>query len=262
MVKVRSLGLLIGTGKCNSGCAHCAGVSHRKYAPKQDGVIDEDLIEKTIRECYEQGARSLSISGSGEPTLSPIAVTKTLELTDKLRKEGFDYRRINLYSNGIRIGQDKAFSDQYLPQWKALGLNWIYITVHDTDERKNAMHYHVEEYPLLRTIFSRIHNVNLLVRVNLVLSKENIHNPDRFRQIVQSLIKKKADKISAWPIRNLEDKVDIDLMPDQDELEKMQAYARTQSKLSVYTEDDRTVYETGQKLTLFPDGTLSSSWCN
>ena len=108
----------------------------RRYAPKEDGLIDEDLIYTTIKTCYEQGARYLSISSSGEPTLSPLSVTKTLRLIDGCRDEGIEYSPINLYSNGIRIGGDKDFGDTDLSLWRSLGLTTIYVTVHDIDEKK------------------------------------------------------------------------------------------------------------------------------
>ena len=86
MGKLNSLSLFVGTGECNAHCNHCAGVALRKYAPLEDGVIDEDLIERTVRNCYEQGARYLSISSSGEPTLSPLSVTKTLGLLQRFER--------------------------------------------------------------------------------------------------------------------------------------------------------------------------------
>ncbi|MEK6809761.1 MAG: radical SAM protein, partial [Nanoarchaeota archaeon] len=103
-MKPNSLSLFVGTGRCNANCSHCAGMPLRRYAPKKDGTIDENLVYKTIKTCYEQGARHLSISSSGEPTLSPLSVTKALELIYRCRKEDIEFSPLNLYSNGIRIG--------------------------------------------------------------------------------------------------------------------------------------------------------------
>ncbi|MDP3027449.1 MAG: hypothetical protein Q8N63_07085, partial [Nanoarchaeota archaeon] len=88
MHEINSLSIFVGTGQCNANCAHCAGEIYRKSAPTEDGVIDEDLIHKTLRSCYEKGARYLSISSSGEPTLSPLSVTKALKLVNECKKEG------------------------------------------------------------------------------------------------------------------------------------------------------------------------------
>jgi MoaA/NifB/PqqE/SkfB family radical SAM enzyme len=259
---LKSLGLFVGTGECNARCAHCAGVVHRKYAPLEDGVVDEDLILQTVGDCYTRGARSLSLSSSGEPTLSPLSVTKVLELVDSL--EGVEFSPINLYSNGIRIGGDREFCDEYLGRWKDLGLEMIYITVHDTDGGKNAASYGVESYPSLDLVLDRIHGADLLVRANLVLSRENIGTLERFASVVGDLRDKGFDRVSAWPIRGDDDEIDLDLSPSEDELDAMSGWINGQKfdDVILYRDGDRVLYETAQKLTLFPDGTLSSSWCN
>ena len=44
MHEVKSVCVLIGIGKCNAKCKHCAGLPIRKYAPSEDGIIDEYKI--------------------------------------------------------------------------------------------------------------------------------------------------------------------------------------------------------------------------
>lgn len=263
---LNSLSLFVGTSECNGKCGHCAGVPLRKYAPKEDGIIDEDLIHKTIKTCYEQGARYLSISSSGEPTLSPLAVTKTLKLVYGCRDEGIEFSPINLYSNGIRIGEDKSFCDTYLSPWKSLGLTTIYITVHDIDEKENTKIYGIETYPPLDLVLSRIHDADLLMRANLVLSKRTINTFDKFVSTVEHLKRMSVDYISAWPIRNKEDRVDPNLSPLEEELDKMENWVKenddSKHSIRLLREKNRILYETSQKLTLFPDGTLSNTWCN
>ena len=266
MNKINSLGLFVGTGQCNARCKHCAGVIHRKYAPKQDGVIDTDLIYKTVKNCYERGARSISLTSSGEPTLSPLAVTKTLELICNMREEDVKYEWINLYSNGIQIGKDKEFSCKYLRQWHNLGLQTVYITVHNLDEEKNAEVYGIRAYPSLREVVSRVHDAELLARANIVLSRDNIGTYEKYISMVKGLREIGFNHISAWPIRNSEDKMDSGLAPLEEELDKMENWTQEQEtsgyRLRILRENSRRAYQTGQKLTLFPDGTLSSSWCN
>lgn len=262
---LNSLSLFVGTSECNGKCRHCAGVPLRKDAPKEDGIIDENLFYRTIKTCYERGARYLSISSSGEPTLSPRSITKTLELVYGCRDECIEFSAINLYSNGIRIGEDKCFCNIYLPLWKELGLTTIYVTVHDVNEKENAKIYGIENYPSLDLVFSRIHEADLLVRANLVLSKRTISTFDKFISTVESLKKKNVDSISAWPIRNNDDKVDTILSPLEEELDRMERWVEDQSPelgIKLLREKSKLAYQTGQKLTLFPDGTLSNTWCN
>lgn len=263
---LNSLSLFVGTGKCNANCAHCAGKIHRNFAPKIDGEISRELFYKTLKEGYQNGARSLSISSSGEPTLSPLAVSKTLEMVYDLKKEAINYEWINLYSNGIRIGEDKKFCEDYLSTWRALGLKTIYVTVHDLDERKNALIYGVKSYPSIDLVVSRIHDAGLLTRANLVLNKNNVPTFEKFFNTVNRLREIGFDHISAWPIRGENDKVDLDLSPSREELDKMSHWAEKNSneshRIRLLLEDHHEVYERGEKLTLFPDGKLSNSWCN
>jgi molybdenum cofactor biosynthesis enzyme MoaA len=261
-----SLSLFIGTGKCNANCAHCAGRVHRKYAPTEDGIINEDLIRQTLEDCHDQGARYLSISSSGEPTLSPKSITKVLRMTNDLKQNDINYSPINLYSNGIRIGEDQQFCDDHLQAWKDLGLTTIYITVHDIDERKNAKIYGVKNYPPLEKIISRIHKPSLLTRANLVLSKRTIHTPEKFAQTISHLQKIGVDSISAWPIRGQDDQLDPNLAPTTEELDQMEDWiekrGQEKGKIILLRENSRIKYKSRQKLTLFPDGTLSNTWCN
>jgi MoaA/NifB/PqqE/SkfB family radical SAM enzyme len=263
---LKSLSLFVGTAECNARCRHCAALPLRKYAPKKDGIIEEELFYRTIKSCYERGARSLSISSSGEPTLSPLAVTKTLELICKCGDEGIRFSEVHLYSNGIRIGEDKNFSDGYLPLWKHLGLATVYVTVHDVNEKENAKVYGIEHYPQLGLIFSRIHSTDLLTRANLVLTKKTVGTLDKFVSTVQRLREIGVDNISAWPIRNLNDEPDVELSPSDNELDEMEKWIEnnldSKCKVRLLRERNRDVYRLGHKLTLFPDGTLSNSWCD
>lgn len=264
MYEIDSLGIFVGTGECNGHCTHCAGVPLRKYAPKVDGLIDEKLIEKTIIDCYKKGAKSLTLSSSGEPTLSPISVTKVLRLTFKMKKErNIEFSRINLYTNGIRIGEEKAFCDKYLPLWKKLGLTHIYITVHNIEEKLNAKMYGIEKYPSLRLIIKRLHKAKLLARANIVLSKLTIKDFETFKKTAEYLFVIGIDSISAWPIRGLDDKQDLNLSTSDEELDKMQYWIiKNNLNVRLLRESNRKVYKTGKKLTLFPNEVLSSSWCN
>jgi molybdenum cofactor biosynthesis enzyme MoaA len=258
---LQSLGLFVGKGSCNANCKHCAGIVHRKNSPKEDGVVNEELFLKTLSFCYAQGAKSISITSSGEPTLSPLSVTKTLSLIQQ-----FNYDWINLYSNGIRIGTDESFCMKYLSRWKDMGLKTVYVTVHSLDLEKNAQIYGVDHYPSLDKIVSKIHNSGLILRANIVLSKENVCNFDDYVTMVEGLCQKGFNHISAWPIRNYNDVIDEKLAPSYEELHKMGQWAEIHNsencRIRLLQKVDDLKYKRDQKLTLFPDGTLSSNWCN
>lgn len=259
-----SLALIVGTAECNAACRHCAGIPLRSYAPKNDGDIDEELIRRTVRRCYDAGARKLAINGSGEPTLSPLTITRLFELLKEMENEGIRFQSIHLYTNGIRIGEDEQFCNRYLKLWKDYGLDTIYVTVHDIDEKRNAAIYRTKKYPPLSLVFSRIHDTGMKVRANLVLSKDTIHTLERFICTVKYLSAIGVDTISAWPVRGMDDRLDEKAAPPKEELDMMEQWIKGNMGYSVrlLRENNRIVYTTGQKLTLFPDGRLTNSWCN
>jgi molybdenum cofactor biosynthesis enzyme MoaA len=266
MYEVKSLGIVVGTGKCNANCAHCAGVPLRKYAPKKDGEIDSRKIYQTIKNCYEMGARAISLTGSGEPTLSPVSVTKVLKLIRELNYEGIVFPKINLYSNGIRIGEEKEFCDEYLSLWREFGLRNIQLTVHSADEKENARLYGVKNYPPLKKIVERIHCADLTIRANLVIGKKLINSLDKFAYTVSTLSDLPVDAISSWQVRGMDDKIDLEESLSEVEIGKIRDWIKQNQSFKCPVrflgEENQTKYETGEKLTLFQNGKLSNSWCN
>lgn len=259
---MKSLSIFVGTGECNAKCGHCAGVQHRKNAPLHDGEIDMPLIKRTMRECYEKGARSLSISSSGEPTLSPESVTSALVIVASLRIwDNMVYKPVNLYTNGIRIGEDVNFCKKYLGQWQRYGLTTMYVTVHSTDPTENAKMYGVKSYPGIDLIIDRLHVYGLKMQANLVLNKNAIGTFERFVDTVNALRMLGADSVAAWCLRDAHDNVDPRLAPDKWDLDAMERWAKADPYDVVVYREEKRGYLEGEKLTLFPDGTLSNSWC-
>jgi len=263
MKKMESLALIVGTGKCNANCDHCAGIPLRQWAAKEDGEMDEKLIYDTITKCYVRGARKLAINSSGEPTLSPITMTKVLQMVKGMKPEGIKFDSIHVYSNGIRIGEDENFCKKYLPVWKDCGLDTIYVTVHNIDNKKNAQVYRVEKYPPLETVISRIHDAKMHMRANIVLSKNTIYTSNELVESIMYLSGIGADKISAWPVRDIYDNLDVSNAPSEQEMDIMKDWIlkNPQYNARIILEKDRNVYSDGLKLTLFQNGKLSNSWC-
>lgn len=256
-MRLQNIALFVGTGKCNANCGHCAGKIHRESMPKEDKVADEELFYNTLKDSYEKGARSLSLTSGGEPTLAPMSITKTLDIA-----KNFDYGKIKLYTNGIMIGKSSRFSEMYLPLWQSKGLTDIYLTVHSLSEEKNAQIFGIKSYPSLELIVSRIHEANLKVRANIVLSRGNISDLEKFKEIVIGLKRYSFDNIAAWPVRDEKDEYDIINAPSMDDIQKMRELVKDDRTIDVQTEEHHELYKNKKKLGLFPDGTISSDWCN
>ncbi|MEK6853202.1 MAG: radical SAM protein [Nanoarchaeota archaeon] len=256
-MRLQNLALFVGTGRCNANCRHCAGSIHRENMPKEDRVIDEELINDTLKYAYERGARSLSLTSGGEPTLAPNSVTQTLDIA-----QNFGFTKIKLYTNGIRIGRSSQFSETYLPLWQSKGLTDIYWTVHSISEEKNAQIFGIKSYPSLELVVSRIHKAHLKVRANIVLSRGNISDLERFKEIVAGLKGYGVDNIAAWPVRDEQDGYDLINAPSRSEIQEMREWAKNDLTIQVQTEEHHGWYKNKQKLGLFPDGTLSNTWCS
>jgi pullulanase/glycogen debranching enzyme len=104
------------------------------------------------------------------------------------------------------------------------------------------------------------------MRANLVLSKRTISNFEQFVSTVDYLEKIGVDYISAWPVRSQDDKPDKKSSPLEEELDKIENWVEhnkdSKFRITLLREKSKIAYQIGQKLTLFPDGTLSNTWCN
>ena len=127
MEKIDGISILVGTGECNANCKFCAGKQHRHLAHKKDGEIIEDKLIEILNLCKDNNCKSVSLTGSGEPTKSPISVINILKLIDQYYKGLF---KIKLYTNGILLS-DYPFANWFLNNIKELGVTDIYLTLHE-----------------------------------------------------------------------------------------------------------------------------------
>lgn len=263
---MKSLGILMGRGICNARCSGCAGVAHRAKAPQRDGEVDEDDIRSAIRLAAgeERSLKSISISGSGEPLLSPESVTKTLEIIqEEIRDGGITVGRVSLYTNGILLLQREA----ELTSWRRLGLEWVYVTRYHWDDSINGMTLGSRCYSSLSEAVWAVEEVGLLLRVNFVLRRGLVDTACDFIHGVE-VMREYCDELAAWPMRGPNDTVG-DEAPTREALDEMKtALEKCQAE---YCGWDRNVklywpqgqeYSRGEKLTLFYKLPLSSSWCN
>lgn len=254
MDDVTSMGILVGSSACNAKCQLCAGIPHRKTAPDKDGVVDEVRVTAAIRECIERGARYISLSGSGEPTMSPGAVTRTLSIIERVAGP---LEKICLYTNGIRFGTDRDFGDLWLPAWRKMGLTHIQLSVHDFDLRKNAKGFGVSYYPDFEVILAPLRKQGFHLRANVLLRKGYIDSPERFSEALQHLFGIRIDQVAAWPVRMANRNSLSPHAPSAAVLDQIKAVAASYEDVDVYWPEERCT----SKLTLFPDGTLRDTWC-
>ena len=142
--KIYSVSALVGNGACNADCNFCAGKYLRPEAG-ENKLYDKNL-EAAIKLSARYGGWSLSLTSSGEPTCDPEALTLALKIYQKCAQQGAYFPNVNLFTNGILLGNDK-FCDNYLDTWRELGLNNIAVSIHSADEKEQALVYGVKNYP-------------------------------------------------------------------------------------------------------------------
>jgi len=197
--KIYSVSALVGNGVCNANCDFCAGKYLRPDA-KENSNYNKNL-ESAIKLSARYGGWSLSLTSSGEPTCDPNSLTSALKIYDKCAKQGAYFPNVNLFTNGILFG-DKEFCKTYLPQWKELGLNNIAISIHSVDEKEQAKIYKLKEYPQLEDIANNIKEQGLGVRATVLLRKNGIDNSKKYEHAINTLIDKRIDNITSWPVGN------------------------------------------------------------
>ncbi len=199
--KIYSVSAVIGNGSCNANCSFCAGKYLRPQAKNSDQLLYDRNLESAIKLSARYGGWSLSLTGSGEVTCDPDALTHALEIYDKCASQGAYFPNVNLFSNGINFG-DKEFCKKYLPRWKELGLTNVALSLHDVTEEGQAKAYNLGSYPRLENIMENIKENGIGVRGTLLLRRGGIDNSKKYEHAIKTLIQKNLDNITSWPIGN------------------------------------------------------------
>ena len=197
--KIYSVSALVGSGTCNANCDFCAGKYLRPQAKPNPNY--EKNLEAAIKLSARYGGWSLSLTSSGEPTCDPRALTRALEIYDGCAKQGAYFPNVNLFTNGILLGDDK-YCAEHLPGWKTLGLTNIALSVHSVDEREQAAAYNVKEYPSFERIRDNVRGHGLGLRATLLLRKGGVDDTESYARSVDTLVAKGIDNITSWPVGN------------------------------------------------------------
>ena len=195
--KIYSVSALVGTGRCNANCSFCAGKPLRVVG---DEAAYERSLEAAIKLSARHGGWSLSLTGAGEPTCEPEAVTRALEIYKKCADQGAWMPNGILFTNGILFG-DPEFCDKWLSLWKSLGLTNVAVSVHSTSESHQGTVYGVG-YPAFPTIFENIKRNGVGVRATLLLSDKYVFDADSYSWHVNMLISMGVRNITSWPVGN------------------------------------------------------------
>ena len=197
--KIYSVSALVGSNKCNANCSFCAAKDLRKDAVKDNKM--PETFKSALKLSARYGGWSLSLTGSGEPTCSPEAVTNALKDYQEVAKQGAYFPNINLFTNGILLADDD-FCNDWLPEWKELGLTAIAVSIHSVNEYWQAQAYGINKYPSFEKIFNNIRKHGLQCRATLLLRKGAIDNADTYKIAIDTLRDDGVHNITSWCIGN------------------------------------------------------------
>lgn len=197
--KIYSVSVLTGNGACNANCSFCAGKYLREQAKENPAFFRN--LRAALKLSSKYGGWSLSITGSGEPTCDTNSVWRVLDTYNSLSNKGINFPNVNLFTNGILLADDK-FCSINLPVWSSLGLNNIAVSIHSTDEKKQAEAYGLLNYPSFDKMFSNIRKYNLGVRATLLLRKGEVDNAIAYKKAIHDLLDLKVNNITSWTVGN------------------------------------------------------------
>lgn len=194
--KIFSVSVVVGSNRCNAKCSFCGGRQHRASACNRDSTTYENEVglRTALRLAKQMGAWTISLTGSGEPTLSPQQVSRVLKI---VQEEG-PFPIVQLFTNGIKIGGDSWAFQSTLLEWKALGLSTICLSIHDFD---SSSVYGVPT-PKPADIIEWIHAAGLYVRATVVLQKGHIDSLCKYKQMLNFLAASGADMVTSWNVVN------------------------------------------------------------
>ena len=226
--KIYSVSALVGSSKCNANCSFCAARNLRSDVTSEFGLMPS-TFKSALKLSARYGGWSLSLTGSGEPTCSPRAVTNALIDYQKVADQGAYFPNVNLFTNGILLADDD-FCKEYLPVWKNLGLTAIAVSIHGIGEVEQARAYGIESYPDINKIFFNIQKYGLQCRATVLLRKGVIDTPEEYQRVIEWLNNAGVYNITSWTIGNADGSRN-EFTPSRFSMFKIKMWLRKNTKL-------------------------------
>jgi MoaA/NifB/PqqE/SkfB family radical SAM enzyme len=201
--RIYSVSAVLGGPGCNANCPGCAGRVLRDDAAKVRERGGHNKAPRNIvaasRLCLNYGGWSLALTGSGEPTCYPRAITDTLET---LKNEDVRWPFINLFTNGIRLANEKEIQDN-LRHWKKLGLTSVALSVHSVDDDRNRAAYgNPKQFYRLADAIGQVKAAGLCCRIVLLLGRENVGTLAEYKRSLDHLHDLGIGLITSWEMRH------------------------------------------------------------
>lgn len=278
--KIYSVSILVGSGDCDANCRHCGGRYLRKDSlSREEGTIKG--LKSALALCHQYGGWAISFTSSGEPLLSPEALTKTLTEIHALEDKGIVFSFINLFTNGIKLVDPKV-RNYYLPLWKKLGLTAVAVSLHDVDYETNRKVYNLPagaSFPRLEEMIKAIKDADLVPRITLLLHKGYCDNVKDYARNLDVLKGMGVRMVTSWPLCNPDGernkytpsrlnlfKIRFFLWSNCDRIFNqiwgggVYNYKGLSARLTTYVSEHKPTNDFIRQLVLFQDVTVAYSW--
>jgi MoaA/NifB/PqqE/SkfB family radical SAM enzyme len=278
--KIYSVSVVVGSDQCNANCKHCGGKVLRHMALDANKGTVKNLKSALVL-CHKYGGWTVSFTGSGEPLLSPDAITRTLEEVRDQEDKGIVFPFLNLFTNGIELVRNPRIKEFYLSKWRRMGLTSVVVSIHDVDHEKNAKAYGVspKDFPRLEEIIKTIRDADLTPRIVLLLNKGYCDNLNDFLRNLDAIKKMGVFMVTSWHLCNNDGTANA-FTPDLWELFKIRLflwsncqkvfnqvwgggvynYHGLSVRVTTYVSEHKPTNDFIRQLVVFQDGTMSYSW--
>lgn len=197
-MEIEALNLLAGSRACNARCPFCIS----RMTPEQGVNMKEAKINwrnfrKACLLSKMSGAKTVKITGKGEPTLFPKQITAYLK---KLKE--FDFPLIELQTNGILLAENKKKYEPFLKKWNKLGLNTIIISIVHYEAEKNRRVFipHKPHYINLPGLIKWLHKLGFSVRLSCIMADSFICSPKHVENLIAFAKQSNAEQLTIIPV--------------------------------------------------------------
>ncbi len=276
---------IVGGLACNARCPFCvAGMTPENGVTAKAQAPDLNAFAKVCAFAKAHQCDSLLLTSKGEPTLWPEQVLQYLKI-----QRTFDFKSVELQTNGIPIADRKIVTSQHLRQWREYGLKLIAISVVHYDAECNRQTYlpHRQAYIDLPGLIAHLHSFGYAVRLAVVMLRGQIDSSAELQKMMDFARRNRVEQLTIRPVNKPDSSRDDEItsfvaanyLPDSAKAE-IQAYLETAGTLverlpwggSVYDVGGQNVCLTnsltkadenedvGRQLIFLPDGRVSDDW--
>lgn len=199
-MRIQTFSIVVGTEACNARCPFCiskqttdAGVPSTLSMTLQQRMRIDRNFQKACRLAQLCGCVTTLFTGKGEPTLFPDEI-----LGDLILMEKYDFPRIELQTNGIRLANRSL--DDNLKEWYDRGLTTIALSmVHWSDDVNKSVYGPDRKYSLTE-LTSLLHEMGFFVRWSVTMLNGDVCNVGT---MLEMAAKAKENKVEQLTLRKV-----------------------------------------------------------